>query len=151
MKISPTLFIFAGPLVVFLISAAFWFLILSQALNFVWGLVILTALYFLMFRWGLLISRRKGELAGLKSRKELTLISLYASLGLGELIWVISYLPFSIFVLAGLITVLFSVSFDVFKEHFKQSDWRRFLLKDVLGGAAVIILLILISPWLPRR
>lgn len=161
MKISPKNFSFISPILVFLVASIIWFLILAQAINFIAGFIILGLFSLLMFWRGLLISRRAGELFGFKSRKQIFIVSLGATLGFSELIWTISFMPFSFFILGGLLTTIFAIVFNIFKEYFKQhqglfadsdrSDFKKNLTKNVILGIILIIILISISPWLPPK
>jgi hypothetical protein len=139
------------PFLVFFSAGFIWLEILSQKMGFVVGIVILSFASFLIFWNGLLISRRAGELSGLKNRKQIFVFSLGAALGFCELIWALSFLPFSFFILGGLFTVIFAVAFNVINEHLKQCGELKFLIKNVILGAGLIIILILSSPWLPPK
>jgi hypothetical protein len=161
MKISPKNFLFLSPILVFLAASIIWFLILAQAISFIAGFIVLGLFLFLIFWKGFLVSRRAGELFSLKSRKQIFIVSLGATLGLGELIWVISFLPFSFFILGGLLAAIFAVVFNIFKEYFKQhqglfadserKDFKKTLTKNIILGIILIVILILISPWLPPK
>lgn len=160
MKISPKTFSFISPILVFIAASIIWFLILAQTIGFITGFVILGLFSFWLFWRGLLISRRSGELFGLKSRKQIFIVSLGVALGLSELIWIISFMPFSFFILGGLITTIFAIVFNIFKEYFKQRQdfadsaeggFRKILTKNVVLGIVLIIILISISSWLPPK
>lgn len=162
MKISPQKFLLFAPLVMFFIAGGIWFLILAQSVSFFTGLLLLIFFFFLFFWRGLLISRKAGELFGIKNKKYIFLISIAATLGFAEIVWVISFLPFHFFVLGGIFTVIFSISFDILKEYFKRRpgiyadvnpDFKRFekiLIRDIVGAVIFIIIFISIGPWLPR-
>ncbi len=161
MKISPKNFSFISPILVFLAASIIWFLILAQTIGFIAGFIVLGLFSLLIFWRGLLISRRAGELFGLKSRKQIFVVSLSAALGFSELIWVISFLPFSFFILGSLFAAIFAIVFNIFKEHFKQhqglfadldrSSFKKILTKNIVLGIILIIILISISPWLPQK
>ena len=149
------------PIAVFLAASFVWFLILAQTINFITGFLILCLLSFVVFWKGFLTSRRAGELLGFKSRKQLFIFSLSLALGFSELIWAISFLPFSFFILGGLVTIISSIAFNIFKEYFKrykglfaeadENNFKRILTKNIILGAGLISVLILISPWLPPK
>ena len=116
MKIAPKNFLFISPILIFLIAGFIWFLVLAQTVGFFAGFVILAIFSFLIFWKGLLISRRNGELFGLRSRKQIFVISLIVALVFGEIIWVVSFLPFPFFILGGLFAIIFAVVFNIFKN-----------------------------------
>jgi len=149
MKISPENFLFISPILIFLAADFIWFLILAQAVGFFAGFVILAIFSFLIFWKGLLISRRNGELFGLKSKKQIFSASLSAGLVLSEIIWVISFLPFPFFILGGLFAIIFALIFNIFKKYFKQQEEPFGNL--IILAVVLIIILISISPWLPSK
>ena len=144
MKVTPKTFLFVMPFLVFFMASFIWLEILSQKVGFIAGLVILSLVSFLIFWNGLLISRRAGELFGLKSRRQIFVFSLGIALGLCELIWTISFLPFSFFILGGLFTVIFAITFNVIING-------RNIIKNIILGVGLIIIFILSSPWLPPK
>lgn len=149
------------PILIFLISTTVWLLILSQSIGFFSGFLILSFSAFLVFWKGFLISRQKGGLFGLKNKKQVFFVSLGVALGFSELMWAISFLPFSFFILSGLFTAIFSIVFDIFREYFKRKpslfeesdkiNFRKTIVKDFWGGAGFILILILIASWLPKK
>ncbi len=149
------------PIAVFLMASFVWFLILAQTVSFIAGFLILCLLSLVVFWRGFLTSRRAGELLGFKSRKQLFIFSLSLVLGFSELIWAISFLPFSFFILGGLFAIIFSITFNIFKEYFKrhkglfaeadENNFKRILTKNIILGVVLINVLILISPWLPPK
>lgn len=147
---SKTFFLILAP-IIFLGAATVWFLVLVQVVSFFIGLILLGFFAFLVFWQGLLVSRRNGELFGLKTKKQILAISLGASLGFVELIWTISLLPFSFYILSGLFTTIFVVVFDIFREIFKGQEFKRILKRDIISGIAFITILILVSHWLPKH
>ncbi len=161
MKITPKNFSFISPILVFLAASIVWFLILAQTISFIAGFVVLGLFSLLMFWKGLLISRRAGELKSLRSRKQIFIISLGIALGFSELIWVISFMPFSFFILGGLFAAIFAIVFNIFKEYFKQhqglfadsdrSNFKKILTKNIVFLIILIIILISISSWLPPK
>ncbi|MCX6813996.1 MAG: hypothetical protein NT078_02190 [Candidatus Azambacteria bacterium] len=161
MKISPKNFSFISPILVFLAASIIWLLILAQIVSFIAGFIVLGLFSLLMFWRGLLISRRAGELFGLKSRKQIFIVSLGITLGFSELIWVISFMPFSFFILGCLFATIFAIVFNIFKEYFKQhqdlfadlnrSSFKKILTKDIIWGIILIIILISINSWLPPK
>ncbi|MBI4919993.1 hypothetical protein HY838_01750 [Candidatus Azambacteria bacterium] len=163
MKITPKKFSFFSPLLIFFTASFIWFLILSQTVNFVAGFAMLSLISFFTFWKGLLIIRRAGELFGLKSRKQIFIVSLGAALGFSELVWVISFLPFPFFILGGVLAVIFAIIFNIFREWFKlrrdqnlfagsdENDFKKVLAKNIILGAVLIIILIFLSPWLPSK
>lgn len=161
MKISPNIFFLIAPILIFFIASFVWFLILAQLIGFIVGFIILGLFSFLFLWKGFLISRRTGELFGLKSRKQILIISLIITLGFTELIWIISFLPFSFFILGGLFATIFAVVFGIFKEYFKQrqglfsdldsDNFKNTLTKNIILGIILIIVLISISSWLPSK
>lgn len=160
-NVSPKFFSIILPFLVFILASIIWFLILIQSVNFIFGFVILSLFSFVIFWQGLLISRKSGELFTLKNRRQIIIISLAVTLGFSELIWVISFLPFSFFVLAGLFSAIFATIFDVIKEYFKkhvglfeETDRKKFnkiLIRDILSAAIFIIIIISLSSWLPLK
>lgn len=150
-----------SPLIVFFISGIVWLMILTQVLGFFSGLLMLSFFIFLLFWRGLLISRQAGELFGLRTKHKIFIVCAAATLGFSELIWTISFLPFAFFVLSGIFTTTFSISFDILKEYFKRrpglfsdlnkESYKKTLYKDICGGAILIVIFILISSWLPAR
>lgn len=161
MKISPENFSFISSILIFLAGSVVWFLILAQTINFITGFIVLGLISLLVFWRGFLISRRAGELFGLKSRKQIFIVSLGATLGFSELAWAISFLPFPFFILGGLFATIFAIAFNIFKEYFKQhqglfadldrSNFKKILTKNIILGIILIIVLISISPWLPPK
>lgn len=118
-------------------------------------------LVFLTFWQNFLSFRRSGELYGLKSKKQIIVVSLILVLGFGELIWSISFLSFSFFILGGIIAVIFGIVLDIYKEYFKPlpnglavangKKFDKILLRDIVAGTILIMIFILISPWfLPK-
>jgi len=152
MKISPKTFLLVAPLLMFFAGSIIWLLILAQTIGFITAFIILDFIFFLIFWRGLLISRRTGELRGLKSRKQIFIFSLGVTLGFGELTWAVSFLPFSFFILGGLLAITFAIIFNIFKEYFKERpDFKKFLVRDIILGIILIAILIFISPWLPPK
>ncbi len=161
MKISPKNFSFISPILIFLAASIIWFLILAQTISFIAGFIVLDLFSFLIFWRGLLISRRAGELFSLKSRRQIFIVSLGAALGFSELIWAISFMPFSFFILGCLFATIFAIVFNILKEYFKQhrglfadldkSDFKKILTKNIVLGIILIIILISISSWLPPK
>lgn len=160
--LTPKNFSIAMPLIIFTFASLVWRIILDPtAIGFFSGLLILSIIAFLLFWRGLLFSRQTGELFGLKKKSQIFFISAAATLGFGELIWTISFLPFAFFILGGIFAVVFSVIFDILKNYFKiqpglfrdldKNNFKKTLYKDIFGGAVMIIIFILISPWLPVR
>ncbi len=160
-KLSPKSFLFVSPILIFFLASVTWFLILAQVIGFIAGLIVLSAFSFLVFWKGLLISRQAGELFGFKSRKQIFAVSLIAVLGFSELIWVISFLPFSFFILGGLFATIFALVFNVLKEYFKQHqglfadldeiNFKKILTRNIVLGIILIIILMSISSWLPSK
>ncbi len=161
MTISPKTFLLIAPLLIFFAASIIWFLILAQTINFITGFIVLVLFSLLVFWRGLLISRHAGELFGLKSRKQIFIVSLGVTLGFSELIWAISFMPFSFFILGGLLATIFAIAFNIFKEYFKQrqdlfagldeSSFKKILTKNIALGIILIIILISISSWLPPK
>jgi len=156
MKISPqTLFVISS-VFIFLISGFIWYLILYQAVSFFNGLIILSFLIFLAFWQNFLAFRRTGELIGLKSKKQIFIVSIVFALCFGELIWSISFMPFSFFILSGILAVIFGSTLDIFREYFKKSaiddlKIKKILIRDITAGIILITIFIFISPWLPSK
>ena len=125
------------------------------------GFIVLDLFSLLIFWRGLLVSRRAGELFGLKNRKQIFIVSLGITLGFSELIWAISFMPFSFFILGCLFATIFVIVFNIFKEYFKQrqglfadldrSSFKKILTKNIVLGIILIIILISISSWLPPK
>ena len=144
------------PLWIFLAGSFIWYLVLYQAISFFTGFAVLNLLIFLTFWQTLLSLRREGELIGLKSKKQVFIVSLVLVLGLGELIWSISFMPFSFFILGGILAVIFGIVLDIYREYFRKpvSDnlkIKHILIRDIITGVIVIIIFIFISPWLPPK
>ena len=144
------------PFWIFLTGSFIFYLFLYQAISFFSGIAILVFLFFLTFWRIFLLLRREGELMGLKNKKQVFVVSLVFALGFSELIWSISFMPFSFFILGGIVAVIFGVVLDVFREYFKKSasenlEIKRFLKRDVAIGVILIIIFIFISPWLPPK
>lgn len=161
MKISPKTLFIISPTFIFLIASFIWYLILYQAISFFSGLIILVFFIFLMFWRNLLSFRKSGELIGLKNKKQIIITSLIFVLGFGELIWSISFLPFSFFILGGIIAVIFGVVLDIYREYFRYSainnlssverTINKILIRDITFGIVLILLFIFISPWFPSK
>ena len=155
-RISPIIISVTMPFWIFLVSSFIWYLVLYQAISFFSGIAILIFLIFLTF-WQIFLSfRRKGELIGLKNKKQIIVVSLVFVLGFSELIWSISFMPFSFFILGGILAVIFGVVLDIYKEYFKKSigdnlNIKRILIRDVVTGVILIAIFIFISPWLPPK
>lgn len=155
-KISPQSLFVVSSVSVFLISSFIWYLILSQTIAFLSGLIILIFLIFLLFWQNFLAFRRAGELIGLKSKKRIFIVSIIFVLGFSELIWSISFMPFSFFILGGILAVIFGATLDILKEYFKElkSDdlkIKKVLIRDITAGIILITIFIFISSWLPPK
>ena len=155
-KISPKILPILLPFWIFLAGSFFWYLVLYQAISFFTGIIILTFLIFLTF-WQVFLSFRiGGELIGLKSKKQVFTVSLFFGFGFSELIWSISFMPFSFFILGGILAVIFSIVLDIYREYFKRQvidslKIKRILIRDVVAGVVLITIFIFISPWLPTK
>jgi len=157
---SQTLFVISS-IFIFLASSFIWYVILYQAIGFFIGLIILSFFIFLVFWQNFLAFRRAGELIGLKSKKQIFIISVIFVLGFSELVWSISFMPFPFFILGGILAVIFGVTLDIYREYFRKpaSDnssafngkIKKVIIKDVMAGIALITIFILISPWLPPK
>ena len=161
MKISSqTLFVISS-VFIFLVSSLIWYLILYQAIGFFIGLIILSFFIFLAFWQNLLAFRRAGELIGLKSKKQIFIISIIFVLGFSELVWRISFMPFSFFILGGILAVIFGVTLDIYTEYFKKlvnnnspdfsGKIKKVIIRDITAGVILITIFIFISPWLPPK
>lgn len=156
MKISSKTLSIILPSWIFFICSFVLYLILYQTIRFFSGLLILIFLIFLTF-WQIFLSfRRAGELTLLKDKKQIFAVSLVFSLGFGELIWSISFTPFSFFILGGILAVIFGAVFDIYKEFFKKPiddnlKIRKILIRDIIAGFVLITIFIFLSPWLPIR
>lgn len=156
MKISgKTIFIFS-PMFIFLTASFIWYLILYRTIDFFSGFTILIFLFFLIFWQNFLAFRKSGELIGLKNKKQVLAVSLIFTLGFGELIWSISFLPFSFFILGGILAVIFGSVLDIYKEYFRHQinnglEIKKILVKDIVLGVSLITLFIFISPWFPPK
>ena len=153
MKISAKTLFILSPTFIFLAVSFIWYLILYQAISFFSGF---TILIFLTFWQNFLAYRMSGELTKIKSKKQIFIVSLVFVLGFGELIWSISFLPFSFFILGGIVAVIFGATVDIYKEWFRKSmvdsfKIKKVLIRDVTLGAILIIIFIFISPWLPLK
>ncbi|MBI2446625.1 MAG: hypothetical protein HYV51_02265 [Parcubacteria group bacterium] len=137
------------------------YLILYQAIGFFSGLMILSFLIFLTFWQNFLTFRRAGELIGLKSKKQIFVISVIFVLGFSELIWSISFMPFPFYILGGILSVIFAVTLDIYREYFGKPandnlfafsiKIKKVIIKDIVAGIALITIFILISSWLPPK
>lgn len=155
-KISPQILFVISSIFIFLISSLIWYLILYQAISFFSGLIIISFLFFLTFWQNFLGLRRAGELIGLKSKKQIFTVSIVFALGFSELIWSISFMPFSFFILGGILSIIFAVVLDTFKECFKKSTAddlkiKKVLIRDISAAIILITIFIFISPWLPPK
>lgn len=155
-KISPHIISVLLPFWIFLAGSFVFYLFLYQAISFFSGIAILVFLFFLTFWRIFLLFRRGGELIGLKNKKQVFVVSLVFALGFGELIWSISFMPFSFFILGGILAVIFGVVLDIFREYFKKSaldnlEIKRFVIRDIALGIILITIFIFISPWLPPK
>src|SRR3989344_2244927 len=147
MKISPqTLFVISS-VFIFLISGFIWYLILYQAVSFFNGLIILSFLIFLAFWQNFLAFRRTGELIGLKSKKQIFIVSIVFALCFGELIWSISFMPFSFFILSGILAVIFGSTLDIFREYFNYNFYFhkpmasfKGILRSVIVLASILLI-----------
>lgn len=156
MKISPQTVFTISTISVFLISSFIWYLILYQAIDFFSGLIILFFLIFLLLWQNFLGLRRNGELIGLRSKKQVFIVSIILVFGFSELIWSISFMPFSFFILGGILAVIFGVVLDIYKEYFKKSikddsKIKKVLIRDITAGIVLITIFIFISSWLPPK
>ena len=156
MKISSQMIFIISPIWIFLTSSFIFYLILYQAISFFNGLLVSSLLYFLTFFQDFLEFRKFGESTGLKNKKQIFVISLVLTLGFSELFWSISFLPFSFFILGGILAVIFTVVLDIYKENFKRSandslKIIRILIRDIVTGVILITIFIFISSWLPQK
>lgn len=156
MKISSKIIFITLPAFVFLTASLIWYLILYQVISFLTGFIFLIFTIFLAFWQNFLSFRKSGELIGLKSKKQIIIISTIFVLAFSELIWSISFLPFSLFILSGIISILFLVVLDIYKEYFKyslnnNSKINKILIRDVTLGIILILVFIFISPWFPPK
>ena len=156
MKISSQMIFIISPIWIFLTSSFILYLILYQAISFFNGLLVSSLLYFLTFFQDFLEFRKSGESTGLKNKKQIFVISLVLTLGFSELFWSISFLPFSFFILGGILAVIFTVVLDIYKENFKRSandslKIIRILIRDIVTGVILITIFIFISSWLPQK
>lgn len=155
-KISPQIISVMLPAFIFLAGSLVFYLFLYQAISFFSGIIILIILIFLTFRQIFLYFRQDGELIGLKNKKQILTVSLVFALGFGELIWSISFMPFSFFILGGILAVIFGVVLDIYREYFKKSvndslKIKRILIRDIIAGVILVAIFIFISPWLPPK
>lgn len=156
MKISSQTLFITSSVFIFLISSFIWYLIMYQAISFFGGLIILSFLFFLTFWQNFLALRRTGELIGLKSKKQIFIVSIVFVLGFSELMWGISFMPFPFFILGGILSVIFGTTLDIFREYFKKPmndhlKIKKVLIRDIAAGVILIIIFIFISPWLPQK
>ncbi len=155
-KISFQLISIILPVWIFLAASFVWYLIFYQAISFFSGIVILIFLIFVTF-WQIFLSfYREGELIRLKNKKQVFVVSLFFVLGFCELIWSISFMPFSFFILSGILAVIFGVVLDIYREYFKKSVTdglriKRIIIRDIIAGIMLITIFIFISPWLPPK
>ena len=162
MRIASNNFLPVFSLLALVASGSIWFLILSQAIGFLVGIIFMIVFSFFIIRWGFLVFRSAGELLGLKKRKQIMAVSLIAALALVEIFWTLSFLPFSFFILGGIFSITFVIVFNILKEYFKRQQenalvslkeigFYRFLKKNITIAVILIIILISISPWLPPK
>ena len=156
MKISHQILFVIFSIFIFLLSSFVWYLILYQAISFFTGLIIISFFIFLAFWQNFLAFRRAGELMALKNKKQIFVVSVIFTLGLAELMWSISFMPFSFFILGGILSVIFAVTLDIFKEYFKKPEAsdlkiKKIIIRDIITGVILITIFIFISPWLPIR
>lgn len=159
MKISSQMIFMVSPVWIFLALSFVLYLILYQAISFFSGLVIASFLFFLTFWRDFLSLRFSGELVGLKSKKQILIFSAILTFGFTELVWAISFLPFSFFILGGIMAIIFGVVLDIYKEYFKKFinddesgiKIKKILIRDITFGIVLITIFIFISKWLPPR
>lgn len=156
MKINPKVIFVISPAFIFLFASLIWYLILYQAITFLSGLTILFFLIFFVFWQNFSALRKAGELIGLSNKKHIIIVSLFFVLGFEELFWSISFLPFSFFILGGLIAVIFAVILDIYREYFRklaidELKMKKILTRDIAVGIISIIIYIFISPWFLSR
>lgn len=156
MKAYPKIISVVLPVWIFLASSFIWYLVLYQAISFFSGLAVLMFLIFLTFWQIFLLLRRNGELTCLKNKKQILVVSSILAFGFSELIWSISFMPFSFFILGGILAVIFGIVLDIYKEFFKKAandilKIKRILIRDIIAGVILIIIFIFISPWLPLK
>lgn len=133
----------------FLAMSGIWFLIMTQAFGFAWGLLGVILVSFFNFWQFLLVSLYFGEFVKVK-KSDLFLFSLVATLGLGELAWIISFLPFNFFILAGIESALFAFTLDTFGSYFRGASLKKVIYKNLSLGVLIFAVLLLLTPWLPR-
>lgn len=155
-KFSLPILLIISAVFIFLTSSFIWYLILYQAISFFSGLAILSFLFFIIFWKIFLAFRKSGELIGLKNKRQIFVVSTVLVLCFSEFIWSISFMPFSFFIMGGMLTVIFTVIIDICKEYFKKSSIddliiRRVLIRDITIGVILITIFIFISPWLPPK
>lgn len=141
-----------------------WFFMIGRDLDFWLGILIMIFLSFLSFWQSLLVSLHFGELAPAPDsssdslgefkkpvKRDLFIFSVWSALALGELGWVLSFLPFSFFVLAGVFSSFWNAWTEILKYYFRGSLSFKVIYKNILLVFLVATLLLLITPWLPRR
>lgn len=156
MKAYPKIISVVLPVWIFLASSFIWYLVLYQTISFFSGLAVLIFLIFVTFWQIFLLLRRNGELTGLKNKKQILVVSLILVFGFSELIWSISFMQFSFFILGGILAVIFGIVLDIYKEFFKKAandilKTKRILIRDITLGVILIVIFIFISPWLPLK
>lgn len=156
MKAYPKIISVFLPAWIFLASSFVWYLVLYQAISFFSGLAVLIFLIFLTFWQIFLLLRQNGELTGLKNKKQILVVSSILVFGFSELIWSISFMPFSFFILGGILAVIFGIVLDIYKEFFKKAandilKIKRILIRDITLGVILILIFIFISSWLPPK
>ncbi len=141
---------------VYLLASLVWFFILAQAFDFIWGLLAVSLGSGLLFFQSMLITRRAGELINIKSKTQIAVISLGVLVGLAEVAWAISFLPFGYFVLGALFTTVFGAVLNVISSYYKISSndpetFRKIITRSVALAFVFIVIFVIISPWLPQK
>lgn len=143
-----------GIFTVFFVASFLWFFSLAQAIDFVSGLVGLAAAAALILGQSLFVARRKGELTGIKNKSQILILAGGSALGFAEIIWALSFLPFSYFISGAIFTTIWVMVFNIFRRYGDNAGGEKFrevILRSLLIGSAFIFILIVISPWLPQR
>jgi len=156
MIIASKMLFLVSPAWLFLVSSFIFYLILYQAISFFSGILTASSLYFFTFWQDFSTLRRSGESTGLNNKKQVFVISTILTLGFSELFWTISFLPFSFFILGGILAVIFGVVLDIYREYFRRPvgndlKTKKVLIRDTIVGVILIIIFIFLSPWLPQK
>ena len=145
----------AGILNVYFFSSLIWFFILAQAIDFIWGLIIIALVSSLIFLQAMLISRLAGQLVKIKNKNQIVILSAAVLIGLAEISWAVSFLPFGYFILGALFTAVFIATFNIIDSYYRTTldeiAVKKLVIRNVMVTMAFVVILVFLSPWLPQK